>query len=228
MNISFHYISEFSIVIGIVISCFLFKRINAVYFPFLLCLAIGFLNEILSVYLHKTIHNTAANNNIYVLIESILLLLLFKNWGSFSKRQYLFWVIASLFLLTWVIEIFFIRPIYGYVKIGINEIASYFRIFYSFVLVLLAINHINALIIRDRKNILINPVFLICTAIVFYFTYKILIESFYAYGLTTNSANLDFAKNVYRIHDWINLFSNLIYAFAILWMQKKQRFLLPS
>jgi hypothetical protein len=228
MGVVFHYITEFSILVAVIISLIRIYKINSIYYPFIVCLIIGTLNEILSVTLNKIGYRSTANNNIYVLVESILFLLLFKNWESFNKKKYLFWVFAGLFIVTWVVEIFFIRPIYPYASHGIFEIASYFRILYSSVLVLLAINLINQIITRDRKNILLNPIFLICSAIVFYFTYKILIEAFYTYGLTSSKENLEFAKNVYRIHDWINLFSNLVYAFAILWIQKRQRFLLPS
>ena len=65
-EISFHYISEFSIFIGVLISMIRLSSISTVYYPFIICLAVGFINEILSVYLHKTIHANAANNNVYL------------------------------------------------------------------------------------------------------------------------------------------------------------------
>jgi hypothetical protein len=178
---------------------------------------LALLNEIISVLILNTGHVVSTNNNIYVLLESILFLLQFKNWGSFVSKKYLFWLIFITLVGIWITENFIIGKI--------SQTYPYFRIVYSFTFVLLAIGQINKIIIRDRRNILINPIFLICIGIIFYYTYKVLIETFWAYGLTKSR---DFIKHVYIIHAWINLFSNLIYAFAVLWMQKRQRFLLPS
>jgi len=224
MSSYFNHISSLSISAAVFIALIRFKKINASYYPFVICVCIGLINELVSFFITGPLRMSAVNNNINVLIESVLILWQFKNWNSFRKRTYLFWVIGSLFIAAWIAEVFFIRPITPYYTRGILEVASYFRILSSFILVLLAVNQINELIVLDRKNILLNPIFLICMGIVFYYTYKVWIETFWSYGLLRD---LRMTK-VWNIHDWINLFSNLIYAFAILWMQKRQRFLLPS
>jgi len=217
MGFQFTVLSSFSILIAGIISLIRFKKINKSYYPFIITIILACINEILSDYLIKTGKSNSINGNVYVCIESLLILFQFRNWGSFNNRKYLFWYLFYLFIGVWIAENFFISKI-----IYIN---SYFRITYSFILVLLGINQINEIIIRDRKNIIINPVFLICIAIVFYFTYKVLLEVFWLYGVNKSD---NFRTSVYEIHAWINLFSNLIYALAVIWMPKKQRFLLPS
>ena len=76
----------------------------------------------------------------------------------------------------------------------------------------------NMLIVTYRKKLLKNPVFLICSGFIIYFTYKILIEAFWLYGL---KAGKGFRINVYLLLTWINLIVNLIYALAMLWIPKK-------
>ena len=213
------YISGFSISISVIISWIRLNKINQVFYPLLICLNIGLLNEFFGLFLTNSGFpiSISINNNVYVLLESLLILWQFKNWGSFHNRKYLFWIFVFFFMGIWITENFIIGKI--------TYTNSYFRVSYSFILVLLAINQINEIIVRDRENILLNPVFLICTGVIIYFTYKVLVEIFWIYGLPKSD---EFRGNIYLIHDWINLFSNLIYAFAVLWMQKRQRFLLPS
>ena len=79
---------------------------------------------------------------------------------------------------------------------------------------------INNLIIRE-KELLKHPVFWICIGVVVFFTYFILVEIFWIYGLSTN---IQFGGKVYAILSWVNLICNLIYAVAILWMRKRQAF----
>src|SRR6185369_651139 len=171
MGFQFTVLASQSIWIACVIILFRFKRINSSYYPFIFLVILACLNEALSHYLITSGKSNSVNNNIYVLLESLLLLVQFKNWGSFINKRILFWTIGIIFISVWVIENFIIS------KIAYTN--SYFRITYSFILVLLAVNEINEIIVRDRKNILVNPIFLICSAIVLYFTYKILLELFW-------------------------------------------------
>jgi hypothetical protein len=51
-----------------------------------------------------------------------------------------------------------------------------------------------------------------------------MMEVFYLYGVNESHT---FALKVYLIFNYINLFCNLIYALAALWMPTKMRFSLP-
>ena len=99
----------------------------------------------------------------------------------------------------------------------------YYLILYSFILVLFSIHTINGILIRERKNILKNPIFLICTAFVIYFTFRVLVYTSWMYGLSMSN---EFNIKVNFILESMNLFANLIYALAILWMPTKHRFTL--
>ena len=82
---------------------------------------------------------------------------------------------------------------------------------------------INRLILDERSGLIKNSVFLITIGFIVFFTYKILIEIFWVYGL---NASRDFRVEVYRIMTYINLAINLIYALAVLWIPKKREYTL--
>ena len=89
----------------------------------------------------------------------------------------------------------------------------------------MAINVTNSLIITEQRSLIKNPIFLLCISFIFFFTYTILVEIFWKYGLTKRST---FGFNVYIILEYVNLITNLVYALAILWMPRKQKFILRS
>ena len=192
-----------------------YNKIKSDYYPFLYLIWIGCLNEIISYLLVINNQYTIVNGIIYGLCESLLLLWFFSNLGLFNKRRFLLIFLISLFIGIWIIDTFFSKA-FG------SAFNSYFSVVYSLSIVLLGIHAINGLLFKERE-ILKNPAFLICTALVVYFTYKVVIEIFWLYGLRESKY---FRNNVYFILIYINLLCNLIYALAILWMRKKQPFTL--
>src|SRR5205823_3796512 len=193
-------IFSFSILIASAIGWARFKKIDPAYYPFLYCLWIGFMNEIISYILITNHESNALNNNIYVLFEPLLLLWLFKNWGSFNRMPHLFTALLILLPLLWLIENFFIATI--------TRFTFYYRILYCFIIVLLSIHTVNRLIMTERKNILKNSVFLLCIGFVIYYTFSVLVQTFWLYGLNVSR---EFTIKVIIILLAINLFANLIY-----------------
>ena len=212
-------IFSLSIGIGAIIGLIRFEKINPAYYPFLYCIWIAFFNEVLSYYITRKGGSNGINNNIYALTESILIVWFFKNMNLFRNVKWLFGVILSSFILVWAGEIIFGK--------GINQTTSYFRIFYSFVVVIMSGIMLNMQLFRERKNILKNAIFLICLAFLIYYTYKIIVTVFVLYA-TKEAKTSPFAINLFTILIYINLFINLVYAIAVLWMPSKHRFSLPS
>ena len=103
------------------------------------------------------------------------------------------------------------------------EFNSYFRIFYSLILVLSSVSMINQILMKEREKLAKNPTFIICIAFIFALTYSLLIELFFVYHLQLSAT---FNTNLHYIFIVINLFSNLLYFLAILWMPKRQAFTL--
>jgi hypothetical protein len=215
MNYTWFLAFSFSVFIAAAIGWVRFKKIAPAFYPFIVCLSLGALNEILSTFLSYQGSSTMVNNNIYVLAESILLVTQLSRWHALGKYHQQAGIIIFLLLITWMAENILLFKLHG--------ISSYFRLIYSAIVVLLSINVSNRLIATEKSNLLKHPVFLVCIGFIIYFTYKILVETFWLYGLGRSGS---FRENVYSIMIWINLMVNLIYAFAVLWMPAKQRFTL--
>ncbi len=207
------YLVGIAAILGLVYS----KRIDRAFFPFIFFLWAGFLNEIVSGICISLYRTNAINSNIYILISSLLVLWQFSNWGLFKSNNRVFLFLILLFISCWVIDSFFIGHI--------SRFNPYYRIFYSFSVVLMSIQMINRLFSTQKKQLIRNSVFLICICFIVFFTYKALVEIFWVYGL---NASRDFRVEVYRIMTYINLTANLLYAIAVLWIPRKQESLLLS
>ena len=83
---------------------------------------------------------------------------------------------------------------------------------------------INRQLMRERKSIYKNPIFIICMAFLVYYTFTVIVVVFWQYGL---NVSMQFVMNITTILIYINLFTNLIFALAILWIPTKHRFSLP-
>lgn len=215
LSLTVMFIFSLSILIAGTIAIFRFAQIRDIYRPFIYLIWIGCINEMLSTYLILNKHYTIINSTIYTILEALLLLWFFKKLAIFKGRKYLFYFLIFLFTGIWVIESFFSE------SFGSNY-TYWFNIVYSFFVVLLSITAINQLLFTE-KELLKNPTFLICTAMVLFFTYQIIQSMFSLYGL---KKSLIFRQNVQSILMIINLLSNLIYALAVLWMRKRQAFTL--
>lgn len=217
MNYEIAVIFSFSLAIPAIIGWIRFNHINPTYYPFLYCMWIGVLNEIIGEIITRHGYSNAVNNNLYVLIESLLLTWQFKKWNLFDRTKYLFEILSAGFVVLWLIECFFMK------KIGYT--ISYFRIIYSFIIVLMSCNILNRQLAPEHKNLLRNSSFLICIMFIIYYTYKVITGIFWLYGLHLSE---NFIMDITAILIYINLISNLVFAFAILWMPGKHRFSLPS
>jgi hypothetical protein len=216
MSFTLTVIFNLSILIAAVLAIFRFKKINRLYYPFIYVLWLACVNEILSTLLVLNGYSPAVNNNIYVGIEALLFTYFLVKTQLFKVGAHFFYFAAAGLIGLWIYENIFLHKLYS--------ISSYFRIGTSFLLVPLSIMVINNLITSTRKKIFRNSIFLICTGFIIYFTFKVMIEVFWLYGLSQSST---FQALIYDVMNYINLFTNLIFTLAVLWMPRKQVFTMP-
>ena len=157
--------------------------------------------------------SNAINNNLYYLLEGLLVVYQFKSWKLEPGSKYVYPGLVALLIIVWLAEIL--------VFSSISVFASWFLIFYSYMITLLSITMTTNLLLKERKVLVKNSVFLICVGFIIYFTNAILVEAFYLYGV---SASKVFQTAVVRIMTFINLFTNLLFTLAVLWIPTKQRF----
>ena len=217
MNYWLVVIFSFSISIAAIIGWVRFRKINPAYYPFIYCVWLAFLNEILSFIFAQTIRDNSVNNNLYALAESLLIVWQFRNWGIFKNKKSLYNTVLALFTAGWLTDHFILN--------NLTTFTYHYRIAYSFITVLFSVNMINTLIVRERKSLLKNPAFLICTAYVINFTYYVMNMTLYLY---LSEISWDFLNKLTGIMPYANLLSNLLFALAVLWIPARQRFTLPT
>lgn len=207
---------SFSIFLPGVLAAIWFKKIGRVFYPFIFCLFIGCANEVLSFLLGWYHHSTFVNNNIYVLIEAMLLSWFFYEIKTIENKK-VFIAITSSLVIAWMLENFVFRSIF------VN--GTYFRIYASMIIVLLSIQTFNGIVFTYKKSLYQNAVFILCICFLIYFAYKAMLQSFLIYGWTRD---LNFLVKVYNIMLYINLGVNLLYTLAVLWMPRRAKYILPS
>lgn len=200
-----------SVILPAGLSIFRFKIVMHNYMSFALLMWLGLFNEILSIVLAYTIRNNTVNSNIYVLAEYAIILSLFYKWDNISIRKYYF--LITMGVLVWITDNMIIN--------AINEDNALFRIYYSFVIVLLSIDQVNRIIVYEKRSLVKNASFLICLAFVFYYGFKAFVEVFSAFHLGMGPV---FWRNILMILGVANLFSNIIYAIAILCIPSREEF----
>jgi hypothetical protein len=202
-----------SIFIAGILGALKFNRINDVYRPFIYLIWIGCIAEVLSTYFAYVYHNNLAVGAIYRLCESMFLLWFFYRLGVFKNHNKLLYLLTGIFIVIWIAD--------NFINSHFNaRITYYFDLVYAFSVVLLSISAINDLLFTE-KELLKNPTFLICAGLIIYFTYKIMDRMFGLYGLKNST---DFRRGVQTILMFINFFTNIIYALAVVWMRKRQPF----
>ena len=210
-------VSTYSILIAAVLGVIRFREIQESYYPLVYICWAALITEIVASIVQKS-SGTLWPSNVYVLFEGLLFTWQFRKWGLFQSRPYFFYIIQVAIAALWFVDNFIVHTI--------HELSSVYRISYSVLLVILAIDQINKLIVHERKRFVTNARFLLCIGVIFYFSYKFTLETFYLYALE-KSQNFEFVISIFAIQKYVNLLANLLYAYIILWIPRKKIFLQP-
>lgn len=207
-------VCSYSIVLAVIIGLIRFRKITGAYQPFIFITIAALINELTSTLLILYYKSNAISVNILNICESLLWIWQFKRWGGFDRGpKRTLPILVGLVISLWSIE--------NLVFMKILVFNSIFSLLSSFMLVFLAIDQVNRLIVEERGNLLKNSKFLICCGLLIFHTYKIMVESFYVMKL--NESN-EFLSNIFIILVFVNLFVNLLFALATLWIPTRQRF----
>lgn len=210
----FNIISSHSIVIPAMLLLFRWRSIPAFYHPFTFLIWLGSINEFISLYMILHCHSNMVNSNIYVLLEYSLLLWQFQYWNSWQwhKTAFLFFTGTTV----WIADNIILH------SLTMNN--SLFRMIYSAFIVLLSMMQISKIIMRGTRHLVKNAQLLLCMAFLIYYTFKTYFES---YNLFDVGISDHFFYWLWLILNIVNLFVNVIYSYAILWIRKNIPFTLP-
>lgn len=190
-----------------------YRKVPASYHPFLYMIGVGAANEIICYSLFYD--NNAIPTNIYLLSEYLFFTWQFHAWKNILTSKKIFWLLMIGMTVLWIIE-----------NIMIGQLTSFspvFQVGYSLILVLLAVNQLNWLIVNEKGEIIKHPIFIICIAVIIFFSYKILTEIFYHFAPERAIKN-----NIFVIQSYINVGYNVLLALAIICIPQKRTFTLPS
>ena len=178
-------------------------------------IACAALNEPISFVFIRTTHSNAIPNNIYALMEWLLIAWQFHKWGLLQTRKNVFYVLVLFVSLIWVTEDLVLRKITIY--------PPYFTVFYCFLIVLFSVNKINFMITHDDRKLYGNPIFLICIGFIIFFIYRIVYEWAYQTSLYGTTGITD---NIIMLFSYVNALVNVIFAIALLRIPHPQKFTL--
>ena len=199
---------SFTVCIAALIAAFRFSKIEQTYLPFILCIWIAGLNEIISFIVAQNGYSNIANNNIYILLEGMLILWQFKKWQMLEQPVFI--VIAALLSGTWLYEIHSWQTL--------QSLHYYYRLFYAAVVVVCSISFINRIIISHINKMVTNPGFIICTGYILYFTLKMVCDAWWLYNPESST---EFLTAVFFSMTGSNFITNLLFILAIIWIPRK-------
>ena len=176
--------------------------------PFLVLLILGILAEIASfIMIHYCKIGNAQAIKLYSLAECCLIYYLFYLWKNNKDARTVFTVLASISILAWIIQ----DIVFG----GINTFSPYFRVGYAFVIVLLSINQINSMMVKQDGSLLKNPRFILCIGFIISFIYQIVYEASFYIGSDTSVFG-SLPNKIIMGNSYINFGVNLLGAYAVL------------
>jgi hypothetical protein len=203
-----------SVAFPAIVGAIRFKKIDSEYYPFLIYVIVSLLNELLVglLIIPQSKSFILANGNFFNLFESIILFAQFKNWKRLNLYKNAFFELLIIIVFGWVLENLIVH--------SISHFHVFFLIGYSFFLVLLSVQTINHIIVNESRIPLIkNPKFIICVAIIIFFTYTIFVYTLMAKGI--DAENKIMMSNIFSIKVYVNAVANILYGIALIFVQKK-------
>lgn len=188
-------------------------RISSDFDPFIVCIWLYGINGGISYSMQHIGYYNIFHYNIWFLADAYCLLWTFKKWNLFASKK-LYYSIAVFFGACWLLETVYLSKLTG-------DYNSYFRIIYTFTVILMSISMINTLLLKATIYPLKNSIFLICCTFILLNTISLISEAFFAYNLVLSN---QFRIYMDHINTFINALCSLIFALIILWLPRKQAF----
>jgi hypothetical protein len=217
MNFELSVVFSLTIGIAAIAGLLKLKKADPSYIPFLCLVFVSLANEVFSIIIVKAGYSNVFLYNFFSFVELLLITQQFFKWGLFETGRRPVYILITVLLIVWIMELV--------LRNGFLYFSSYYIVAYSLAIVIMSINMMNKVMFNEPAKLFYNSIFLICMGFVIYFTYAILVEVFWFYGLDKSRA---FRISIYEILTYINLFTNLIYVLAIVWIPMKRRYILQS
>lgn len=183
-----------------------YRKTGPTYLPFLLLLTAGLLNEVTGYFLILKWRTNVVSYNLYSLLETALILWQFYRWEAIRPKP-LYTSLQVGFALLWCVETLALG--------SITSFNSYQLIATDVAVVTLSIHVMTKEVFTNPGPLLRNARFLICAGLGAFHTYSFLLEIFWLQGLDKDDL---FRGQVLSILPIVNLFANVLFTLAVLWI----------
>ncbi len=205
----FEIISSFSVYIPFIAGLFLIKKLDKVMLVLVFQLGIATFTELLNMIFTSLVFSNLWIINIYTLIEALSLFYILRQWQQKRWMKETAVVLFLIYFVSWIYFTFIFGTIFEF---NGNEkaVKAVFLIF-------LSIYPMIGFSMDDKLPVYQNYKFWICSAILLYYSVSVVL-----FG-TANLAidNTIAGEFIWIIHSFINIISNLIFAYGFLWYSRK-------
>lgn len=216
MNLySISHISAFSILLPLAVAIWKYKRIGRKYFLLVVLLLIGGINDVASYCIISFKGSNTFNDNIYQLVEFVLLVLLFKRWPS-ERNSRFHSLILIIGLTAWIID----NCIYH----SPFENTSVYRLVCAVLIVFVCIDQVNLMILNRHTSIIASDM-MICIGLLLYHLYAAIIESFQLFPIQMNRP---FYMRLWFVHCSLSILTNILITIAFICHQTKPNYTILS
>jgi hypothetical protein len=201
-------ISTISILPACIAAIFRFRR-NPDFLPFCYLIFFGTAVEIIasiSGYFHL---NNLWLLNCFVLVQFYLIMYQLYVWRLFKLQSFTAIGAVAIVTILWTAEAFN--------NSLTRDFSNFSLVFSSFFIALFVTVYINRLIFEKIKVIIADARFIISVGLLLYFTSNFIVFLF----IRNDSMSAIFFRNLWTIHDIINIFTNILFAIGLLCIRRK-------
>ena len=209
-------LSAYSIILPFTAAMYRMKAMKGKYTPLLILLSIGFCNEVYSSFAAHYFKTNSLNGNIYVLLEYLMIIWQFiRLRGNYSMLIIV--ALISIGIGVWVVD--------NLVLHSLKDNNSIFRIVSSLFIVCACMDKANQLLFDSGPVLFKNTDLLLCLGFFSYFTFKTFVEVFNLYEMPVMTS---FYADIWSILAVVNFLTNILFSIAIICIQQKQEYTIPS
>jgi len=202
-----------TVLLPALLSLFRYRHVSSNNRWLLVLVWLGAVNEVTSLLTALILKSNAGTSNMYLLLETMVLLILFYRWAAISKKA----AICLAFITTglWCLDNFLFS--------NIQSFYGFYPLLYSMVMICLAVKLLLRNAAAELYNVFTNGRYVAGGALILYFAMKALTESFFVFD---DGLSIQLQTNLVFITLITNAVTNILYVHAILCFSRKEEYLL--
>jgi len=195
------------------VALFNFRKMKTRYLPVVVSLAMGVINDTVSLCLMFSGLSNSINANIYVLIDLFIIVWLFKKLSGEQMNYFLVIVIFIGFGL-WILDNLILHSLQA------NN--SLYRMGASALIVLMALEKLGDITLFNGPDRVLKTDVLILIGLLVYYCFKTFVECFHVFQMKVDKA---FYVLLWLILATMRIITYILFSLAILWAPKKTEYI---